>query len=95
MHPVDSVCILSFSYVFMGCKIGEYSKGRARQAALSPKVIEIALENVSAIAECTGSGEHSEAALLRARFADASDILGACFPHINDPAYVFSLLLLC
>lgn len=75
MHPVDSVCILSFSYVFMGCKIGECSKGRARQAALSPKVIEIALENVSAIAECTGSGEHSEAALLRARFASPTSMI--------------------
>jgi len=70
----------------MGCQIGECSKGRSRQASLSPKVIEIALENVTAIAECTGSGEHSEASLLRARFANPFDILGACFPHITDPA---------
>jgi hypothetical protein len=70
----------------MGCRIAECTKGRGRQASLSPKVNEIALQNVTAIAECTGSGEHSEASLLRARFADSSDVLGACFPHIKDPA---------
>ena len=70
----------------MGCQIGECLKGRSRQATLSHKVTEVALQNVTAIAECTGSGDHSEASLLRARFANPSDILGACFPHINDPA---------
>jgi len=62
------------------------AKGKSFRPDLCPKIVEIDLNKIVAIGECTGSGEDSEAALLRKRFEDSTDPIGAAFPHIKNPA---------
>ena len=64
----------------------ESSKGKSMRADLCFKIVEIDLNKIVAIGKCTGSGEDSEAALLRKRFEDSTDPIGAAFPHIKNPS---------
>ena len=68
--------------VIMGCKIVEVASKRVVRAALLPKVLEVPLPHVTAIATST----NEESAILRARLQDTSDELGAPFIGVQDPA---------
>ena len=69
----------------MALKIMEATGKKSARANLSSKPVEVNISDITAIAECTG-GESSEGGLLRSKFENPDDPLGAAFPHIADPA---------